>query len=172
MAWPDGAWRRLSIEIGGGGPCEVSEVWWLQCGRHYADIRVARSADAGRLPYSSTQAFAGRSSYDPATHTMEWVNRFDTEDRAGALDLARLYPCAGNPRVMREDGDTYTEYWGRMDVGDELGMVAESESSLRVQIDAYAITLERVGSRTIGTFSTSDGSEWTARLSASDAQTD
>lgn len=103
---------------------------------------------------------------------MEWVNRFDTEDRAEALDLARLYPCAGNPRVMREDGDTYTEYWGRMDVGDELGMVAESESSLRVQIDAYAITLERVGSRTIGTFSTSDGSEWTARLSASDAQTD
>jgi hypothetical protein len=172
VAWPDGAWRRLSIEIGGGDPREVSEVWWLQCGRRYADVRVSRCADAGRLPYSSTQAFAGRSSYDPATNTMEWVNRFDTEDRAGALDLARLYPCEGNPRVMRENGDTYTEYWGRMDFGDEPGAVSESESCLRVQIGAYAITLERVGLRTIGTFSTFDGSEWTARLSAVDAQID
>lgn len=172
MAWPDGAWRRLSIEIGGGGPREVSEVWWLQCGGHFADVRVARSADAARLPYSSTQAFAGRSSYDPATHAMEWVNSFDTEDRAGALDLARLRPCEGNPRVLREDGAAYTEYWGRMDVGDVLGTVAESESCLRVQIGVYAITLERSESRTVGTFFTYDGSEWTARLSAAGAQTD
>lgn len=171
VAWPDGAWRRLSIDIGG-GPREVSEVWWLQCGRRFADVRVARSAEAARFPYSSTQAFAGRSSYDPETRTMEWVNRFDTEDRAGALDRARLCPCQGNPRVLREDGDTYTEYWGRMDVGDEPGTVAESASSLRVQIGAYAITVARIGSRTVGTFFTFDGYAWTARLSASDAQAD
>jgi hypothetical protein len=171
VAWPDGAWRRLSIEADGGGPCEVSEVWWLQCGRHFADLRVARSADAGRFPYSSTQAFAGHASYDSATRTMEWVSQFDTEDR-DRRSAARVYPCEGNPRLMREDGDTYTEYWGRMDVGDELGAVAESESSLRVEIGAYAITLERVGSRTIGTFYTSNGSEWTAQLSAVDTRID
>lgn len=171
MAWPDGAWRRLSVEADGDGPREVSEVWWLQWGWHFADIRVARSADAERLPYSSTQALAGHASYDPATHTMEWVSQFDTEDRA-QRSAARVYPCEGNPRLMREDGETYTEYWGRMDVGDELGTVADSESSLRLEIGAYAITLERVGSRTIGTFCTFDGSEWTSQLSAVDARTD
>ncbi len=169
--WPNGAWRRLSIEADGHGPSEVSEVWWLQCDRHFADIRVSRSADPERLPYSSTQAFAGHASYDPATHTMEWVSRFDTEDRS-ERSSAHVYPCEGNPRLMREDGDAYTEYWGRMDVGDEPGRVAESGSSLRVQVGEYAVTLERVGSRTVGTLFTCDGSAWIARLTAAETQID
>ena len=95
---------------------------------------------------------------------MEWVSQFDTEDRA-QRSTARVYPCEGNPRLMREDGDTYREYWGRVDVGDHLGTVVESESSLRVEIGPCAIALNRVGSRVVGTLYTFDGAEWSEQLS-------
>lgn len=171
MSWPDGVWRRLSIEADERGPLEVAEVWWLHRGPHFADIRIARTADSGRMPWSTTQSFGGRASYDAPSKTMEWVSGFDTEDRP-PRSAARICPCEGNPRVMREDGDGYTEYWGRVDVGEPIAEVRETPSSLRLEVGTYAITLRRVAGGVVGALFTLDGSEWTMRLSTEDPHAD
>jgi hypothetical protein len=168
VAWPDGAWRRLSVAAGGEGPCEVSEVWWLQWDGWFADVRLAGPTGSHGLPYSDTQAFAGRGTYEAAAGTMEWVCRLDSEDR-DPRSSARVTPCEGNPRIMREDGEDYTEYWGRMDLGDEPGTVTQSGSAMRVQAGDYAVVVERHGERVVGTLSVFDGAEWRDLLSSADA---
>jgi hypothetical protein len=165
LDWPDGAWRRISIAAGGEGPCEVSEVWWLQCDGWFADVRVAGPSGVRGLPYSETQAFAGRATYDAATEEMEWVCRLDSEER-DPRSSARVTPCEGNPRIMREDGAAYTEYWGRMDHGDEPGAVAVSDSAVCVQVGRYAITVERQEQRVVGALSILDEEEWRVLLAS------
>jgi hypothetical protein len=67
---------------------------------------------------------------------------------------------------MREDGAAYTEYWGRMDHGDEPGAVAVSDSAVCVQVGRYAITVERQGQRVVGALSILDEEEWRVLLAS------
>lgn len=69
-----GAWRRVSLSVGGAPPVEPSEVVWVQTASAFADIRVPRLGFGDLHPAAS---FAGTTRWiDPHLH---WRHDLDLD---------------------------------------------------------------------------------------------
>jgi hypothetical protein len=109
-----GAWRRRSIAVPGGVPCEPCEAWWLQADELFVDVRVTTPGNEGsELPYSSTRAFAGR--FEIAEGQSRWHLDLDSAGlapRTDAADATGLYRSVDDPRLLIEDAPgRFREEW-------------------------------------------------------------
>ena len=104
-----GAWRRVSIALGGGPPREPADVLWLQAPSAFADIRLP--AGPGVEPL----AFAGITTWDAPALT--WHHRLDLSP--SGPDVGAVEWRGDDEFVERGvtciDGEpsTYQEVWRR-----------------------------------------------------------
>jgi hypothetical protein len=110
-----GAWRRVSIALGGGAPHEPSDVLWLQARRGFADVRVPSRGAV------EPAAFAGITTWEPPALT--WHHRLDLAPPApaSAPDLPDVGAVEWRGDDLVERGTTvvdgvltpYEEVWRR-----------------------------------------------------------
>jgi len=122
-----GLWRRLAIEYPDGSGDTTSEVYWLQAGDLYADLRIP--AGRPQLPepeqgsdvpvndlhqLAEQQGFAGNIRLQGEQCT--WYRWLDYQPVSATPDEGRLY---GNGRMLVEYGihQPYIEHWWHEDRG-------------------------------------------------------
>lgn len=107
-----GAWRRQGrrLDVDSAETAEISDVLWIQAGRHFADVRVARRAAGVLSELDRTQAFSGSVTYDRPVVT--WRHDLDTMGRPpGYEDRAEVEPHGRDRLCERAPG--YMELWQR-----------------------------------------------------------
>jgi hypothetical protein len=132
-----GAWRRNGRIIGEGSWHEVSEVLWLQVGRHFCDLRTPHPGTASTHMLDQTQAFSGTVAVGGGNisfhHDIDSLPRDPSHPDQGTVH--RLED------TMMERGPGFEERWIMASLpGDETAM-AEYRAS-----DAVLARVIRVGS--------------------------
>jgi hypothetical protein len=120
-----GIWVRESRSTDGGPFWEPSDVFWLQAGPYFADVRSPRAEEPVEHALDQAQAFAGIVIVDFPWIT--WCHDLDTQPRpAGHRDTATLEPFGP---CLIERGPGYEEHWLRTAGPDSHQAVVELEAS-------------------------------------------
>ena len=111
-----GAWRREGLAVGNGAFRELSDVWWLQAGPYFADVRRPRRDRQGDRAMGgnvivnalhSARAFSG--TVDAAGDRLVWRHDLDTmltgHDQHDAATVLRFAD------LLLQAGDGYVERW-------------------------------------------------------------
>jgi hypothetical protein len=115
VARAQGAWQRQGLAVGTGAFREMSDVWWLQSGPYFADLRRPRDAVEGRRTMggnmllnalNAARAFSGVVGGEG--DRLSWYHDLDTmpvvadhHDAAVVLRYADLLMSAGDGYVER-----------------------------------------------------------------------
>ncbi len=123
-----GAWRRDGRRIGNGPMEEVSEVLWLQVGRHFCDLRTPLGDNVTTNTLDVVQAFAG--TVEVAGGDVTFSHDLDSLERDPAHpDVSTLHRVA---RAMYERGPGFEEHWVLASLpGDEVGVAERRETGGR-----------------------------------------
>ncbi len=106
-AWLDGVWVREARSVDGGPSLELADVYWLQAGPWFADVRAPRPGQTVSHPLDLAQGFSGVVSTEGTTVT--WTHDLDTQDRPpGHRDTGCTRFDHG---VLVEWADGYEERW-------------------------------------------------------------
>lgn len=141
---PGGLWRRLAIEYPDGSGDIETQVFWLQAGRFYADIRIPAGRPAIAEPRSfaalgreslsrlaAQQGFAGETAvHGDRCHWQRWL---DYQPVAAAPDEGKL---VFNGRMLVEYGlhSPYVEHWWHQECDN-------SHAAFRLQDERYGLLL-------------------------------
>lgn len=144
-----GVWRRRSLSIDGAPPHEPADVWWLQVGDHFADLRQPHSPASAPL-LSGPGAFAGHTTWDDPVLT--WHHRLDsaclTPGTPPPQDQGRL-ERQGDLVVETGTADlgrgpvTYVEVWERLPSppDHEPAAFAAGDTWCRIEVDGHRLSL-------------------------------
>ena len=160
-----GAWRRVSIAVGGGPAREPASVVWLQVGDVYADLRIPLGATG------SPASFAGTTVWDPPT--LRWIHDLDV-DPSGGEDVGALERDADD-LVERGSSDgpggpvPYTEVWRRLPGSGPPHLALRREDGLGLLVRTGAHTVSVVDERSAGgafqaCYRTGSDDGWTVAL--------
>ncbi len=115
-----GGWKRVGRQVAGSPLEEVSDVWWLQVGAVFADLRVCRDERIENGLLDASQAFSGAVGVFAGTVTFR--HDLDTE-YWGESDRAHLFRGVD---LLVEVGRNYLERWSRITAtGADRGVVIE-----------------------------------------------
>ncbi len=151
-----GVWRRESIAIDGGDPFEDSEVYWLQVGEYFADMRWPKEGET----HNNISAFAGRTLWQAPK--MHFVHEIDL-NQALSDDVGEM-SFRGEQLVERGEarvGDRvfqFEEVWVTTAVpaSSECRVacaIGQGQSGYLVRVGDYVIALEEAdGHHNAGTW--------------------
>lgn len=107
LADVQGAWRRDGRRLGDGPADEVSDVLWLQVGRHFCDLRTALPGRKVTETLDLPQAFAG--AVEVSVGAITFQHDLDTLTRDPAHpDVSSVHRIG---EVMYERGPGFEERW-------------------------------------------------------------
>jgi hypothetical protein len=107
LADVQGAWRRDVRRLGDGPAEEVSDVLWLQVGRHFCDLRTALPGRTVTEMLDLSQAFAG--TVDISAGAISFRHDLDSLARdPGHPDVSTVHRVG---EVMYERGPGFEERW-------------------------------------------------------------
>jgi hypothetical protein len=105
--WLEGLWVRDSRSIDGGPFVEHTDVYWLQVGPWFADVRSPRAGHTVSHPLDLAQGFSGMVSTNGTMVT--WTHDLDTRPRpSGKVDTA---DTRFDSEVLVEWAEGYQERW-------------------------------------------------------------
>jgi hypothetical protein len=116
-----GAWRRDGRRLDGGPWEEVSDVLWLQAGRHFCDVRTARPGQVPTKGLDLPQAFGG--TIEVAGGDIAFHHDLDSLHRDPAHpDVSTVHRIG---ETMYERGPGFEERWVLASLPGDTSAVAE-----------------------------------------------
>ena len=121
LAEVQGAWRRQGRSLDGGPMDEVSDVVWLQAGRHFCDLRAALPGHGSAHPLDLPQAFSG--TVEVGAGDIAFSHDIDSVRRDPSHPDQSTVHRAGE--VLMERGPGFEERWVLASLPGDAATVAE-----------------------------------------------
>jgi hypothetical protein len=160
-----GVWRRVSIALGDDAPDEPCDVYWLQAGEAFSDLRLPRR------PGVEPDAFSGHTTFDPPALT--WHHRLDLtaghEPDVGVVERRGADLIERGRAVVNGADVPYEEVWRRVPHDGPCAMLvlvgdpetAGCEGSI-VRVGTHAIVMATTGDGLSVRHDVSSGGRWVA----------
>jgi hypothetical protein len=160
-----GVWRRVSIAVGDDAPDEPCDVYWLQAGEAFSDLRLPRR------PGVAPAAFSGHTTFDPPALT--WHHRLDLtpcpEPDVGVMEWCGADLIERGRTAVNGADVPYEEVWRRVPHDDPLPILVlarEPETADRlgsiVRVGAHAVVMAMTGDGLTVRHDVSFAGQWVA----------
>jgi hypothetical protein len=166
-----GVWRQESIAVGDGAPDQPCDVFWLQAGQAFADLRLPRRAGV------EPEAFSGHTTFDPPALT--WHHHLDLTARhepdVGVVEWRGADLIERGRTVVNGADVPYEEVWRRVPHDGPLAILvlvgepatAGCHGSI-VRVGAHAVVMATTGDALTVRHDVSSGGRWVAAGSLGD----